>query len=292
MAPSISSVIVGLASCVLVGMILGDPNRLQAESPATIEVGPFSTATPGGPWPDGWKPLTFPKISQQTTYQLVKDVDRVAIKAASRASSSGYTKEILIDPNEYPITQWEWKVWNILKTGNVAKKDGDDYPARINVTFQYDSAKVGLFGKAKYEAAKLIYGRYPPLGAINYIRESRAPVGTAVPTPYTEQAHMIVVESGPAKFNTWMTEERNLYEDYKRAFGADPPMISGIAIMTDTDNTANRQRLTTEILSSSAGATEPKVRIDSSCLSLEPTRLAFVHRRMPYAADAFLMRFG
>lgn len=89
-----------------------------------------------------------------------------------------------------------------------------------------------------------------------------------------------------------MTEERNLYEDYKRAFGADPPMISGIAIMTDTDNTANRQRLTTEILSSSAGATEPKVRIDSSCLSLEPTRLAFVHRRMPYAADAFLMRFG
>jgi hypothetical protein len=34
-----------------------------------------------------------------------------------------------------------------------------------------------------------------------------------------------------------MTEERNVYEDYKRAFGEEPPMISGIAIMTDTDNT-------------------------------------------------------
>lgn len=237
MAPYRSFVIVALALFELGGMLLGDPNQLQAASPTTVEIGPFSTADPNGPWPDGWKPLTFPKIAQHTTYSLVRDGDRVAVKAASQASSSGYTKEMLIDPKEYPIIQWQWKVSNILKAGNVAKKEGDDYPARIYVTFQYDSAKVGLFGKAKYEAAKLIYGRYPPLGAINYIWESRAPVGTAVPNPYTEQVHMIVVESGPTKLNTWITEERNVYEDYKRAFGEEPPMISGIAIMTDTDNT-------------------------------------------------------
>ncbi|MHC9063565.1 DUF3047 domain-containing protein [Nitrospira sp. CMX1] len=237
MAPYRSFVIVALALFELGGMLLGDPNPLQAASPTTVEIGPFSTADPNGPWPDGWKPLTFPKIAQHTTYSLVHDGDRVAVKAASQASSSGYTKEMLIDPKVYPIIQWQWKVSNILKAGNVAKKEGDDYPARIYVTFQYDSAKVGLFGKAKYEAAKLIYGRYPPLGAINYIWESRAPVGMAVPNPYTEQVHMIVVESGPTKLNTWMTEERNVYEDYKRAFGEEPPMISGIAIMTDTDNT-------------------------------------------------------
>ena len=237
MAPSLSSVIVGLASCMLVGIILSDPVWLQAGSPAAIEVGAFSTAAPGGPWPDGWKPLTFPKIPQQTTYQLVRDGDRVAVKATSQASSSGYTKEILIDPKEYPIIQWQWKVSNILKAGDVAKKEGDDYPARIYVTFQYDSQKVGLFGKAKYEAARLIYGRYPPLGAINYIWESRAPVGTAVPNPFTDQVQMIVVESGSSRLDTWITEERDVYEDYKRAFGQEPPMISGVAIMTDTDNT-------------------------------------------------------
>ena len=48
---------------------------------------------------------------------------------------------------------------------------------------------------------------------------------------------MIVVETGSTKLNTWITEERNVYEDYTRAFGQDPPMISGVAIMTDTDNT-------------------------------------------------------
>ncbi len=237
MASSISSAIVCFVSIVLVWLILGDPNRLQARSPTAVEVGPFSTAAPSGPWPDGWKPLTFPKIPQHTTYDLVRDGDHMVVKAASQASSSGYAKEILIDPKEYPILQWRWKVSNTLKTSDVTRKEGDDYPARIYVTFQYESAKVGLFGKAKYEAAKLIYGRYPPLGAINYIWESRAPVGTAVPNPFTDQVYMIVVESGAAKLNTWVTEERNVYEDYKRVFGEEPSLISGVAIMTDTDNT-------------------------------------------------------
>jgi hypothetical protein len=48
---------------------------------------------------------------------------------------------------------------------------------------------------------------------------------------------MIVVESGEIKLNQWVNEERNVYEDYKKAFGEESPMISGIAIMTDTDNT-------------------------------------------------------
>jgi hypothetical protein len=35
----------------------------------------------------------------------------------------------------------------------------------------------------------------------------------------------------------WQVEERNVYEDYKRAFGMEPPPISGVVIMTDTDDT-------------------------------------------------------
>ncbi len=58
-----------------------------------------------------------------------------------------------------------------------------------------------------------------------------------VPNPYTEEVLMFVVESGAEHVNQWATEERNVYEDYRRAFERDPPMISGVAIMTDTDNT-------------------------------------------------------
>lgn len=58
-----------------------------------------------------------------------------------------------------------------------------------------------------------------------------------MPTAWTDQVYIIVAESGPAKLNTWITEKRNVHDDYQRAFGEGPPMISGVAIMTDTDNT-------------------------------------------------------
>jgi hypothetical protein len=187
--------------------------------------------------PDGWKPLAFKKIERHTAYTLVKEDNAVVVKAVAEASASGLTCEVKINPKEYLLVQWRWKVTNILNKGDVRQKEGDDYPARIYITFEYDSSKLSFFEKAKYEAIRLLYGKYPPLGAINYIWESKAPIGTMVPNPYTDRVMMFVVETGPSKLNQWVNEERNIFEDYKKAFGQEPPMISGIAIMTDTDNT-------------------------------------------------------
>ena len=204
---------------------------------SVIEVGIFSREQEGSALPSGWKPLTFKKIERHTVYTLVKDGETVVIKALADASASGLVREIRIDPNEYPIIQWRWKVANILKKGDVHKKEGDDYPARIYINFEYDSSQLGFFEKIKYETARLLYGQYPPLAAINYIWESHAPVGTMVPNPYTDRVMMIVLESGEAKADQWVCEERNILEDYRKAFRESPSTISGVAIMTDTDNT-------------------------------------------------------
>ena len=48
---------------------------------------------------------------------------------------------------------------------------------------------------------------------------------------------MIAVESGKSRLNQWIEVHRNIYEDYRAVFHEDPPMISGVAIMTDSDNT-------------------------------------------------------
>ena len=208
-----------------------------AQSPQVIEVGKFSTARIEDILPAHWKPLTFKKIERHTVYSLVKDDDTVVVRAVAEASASGLIREIKIDPKEYPIVKWRWKVNNILKKGDVYRKEGDDYAARLYITFEYDPGKLGFFEKTKYEMIRLVYGQYPPLGAINYIWESRAPKETAVPNPYTSRVMMVVVESGPEKINQWVNEERNIYEDYRQAFKEEPPMISGVAIMTDTDNT-------------------------------------------------------
>ncbi len=210
---------------------------LSAESEAILEVGRFSAEKAGATLPSGWKPLAFKKIERHTSYRLVEDDGRMVVQASSQQAASGLIREMKIDPKEYPIVRWRWKVNNLIEKSNVSRKDGDDYPARIYITFEYDPKKVGLFKRVKYESVRLIYGQYPPLGAINYIWSTREPKGTMVSNAYTGQCKMIVVESGPSRIKQWVEMERNLYEDYRKAFGDHPPPISGIAIMTDTDNT-------------------------------------------------------
>ncbi len=218
-------------------LLLVFPGGLQSQSSDVVEVGTFSAEYAGDALPAGWKPLTFKNIDRHTLYRLVKDGDTTVVRADSLDSASGLIRNITIHLKEYPFIQWRWKIENILEKGDVHRKEGDDYPARIYVAFEYDPGKLNFFEKVQYQAAKLLYGQYPPLGAISYIWESRAPAGTIVPNPFTSRVKMIVVESGAEKLNRWVREERNVYEDYIKAFGKEPPAVSGVAIMTDTDNT-------------------------------------------------------
>lgn len=218
---------------------LGDQVISRAQSAPLIEVGKFSSGQPGIALPQGWKPLTFKKIPRHTEYVLVRDGEQVVVKASSEASASGLTKEVSINPKDYPMVRWRWKVENLLQRSDVSRKDGDDYPARLYITFAYDPERVSFGRKLKYNAGRAIFGDIP-IAALNYIWETKTPVGTIIENAYTDFAQMIVVESGPAKVGIWVEEERNIYEDYKKAFGEEPPLINGVAIMSDTDNTRDR----------------------------------------------------
>ena len=220
----------------LLGAAVAVPLLASAQSGAILEVGKFSSAKEGAELPDGWRPLTFPKVPKHTAYAVVKDGNTVVVRATSNASASGLTKEVKIDPKEYPIVRWRWKVDNLLKASDVATKDGDDYPARLYITFEYDPDKIGFGRKAKYKAGRVIFGDIP-IAAINYIWDARAPQGLFIDNAYTDFAKMIVVESGAQGVGAWKDEERNIYEDYRKAFGGEPPLINGVAIMSDTDNT-------------------------------------------------------
>ena len=60
---------------------------------------------------------------------------------------------------------------------------------------------------------------------------------TVLPNLHTSRIKMIVAESGREKVGTWQDVSRNVYEDYRRAFGEEPGRITAVAVMTDTDNT-------------------------------------------------------
>jgi hypothetical protein len=218
-----------------IGLLMA-PACLWAQSGMVLEVGKFSASPVGTAMPDGWKPLTFKKIPKHTSYEVVKDGGVTIVRAVSEAAASGLIKAVVIDPKEFPIVRWRWKINNVLQRSDVALKEGDDFPARLYITFEYDPDKVSFGKKLKFKAGQALFGDIP-IAALNYIWETKTPVGTIVENAYTDFAKMVVVESGTQNVGIWIDEERNIYEDYKKAFGEEPPMINGVAIMSDTDNT-------------------------------------------------------
>ena len=221
-----------LLICLLTGSGL-----MHGQSPGYLQAGLFSASRTSESLPDGWQPLSFSRIKRHTDYSLVEERDTVVVKAVSNQSASGLTRAISISPTEYPVIEWRWKVNNVLQKGDVTRKDGDDYPARIYITFAFDPDKSGYLERLQYEAARLIHGQDVPYRAIAYIWGSNSPAGSMIVNPYTDRVMMFVVEGGDEKLQQWLTERRNVYEDYKKAFGEEPTRISGVAIMTDTDNT-------------------------------------------------------
>jgi hypothetical protein len=153
----------------------------------------------------------------ETVYAAVHEAGRPAVKAESRASASALIYRVSLDPKTYPRLSWSWKIARTIRNGDERTKGGDDYAARVYVV--YPSV---LFWKTR---------------AVNYIWANRLPRGAFLPNAYTGNAVMVAVESGDGNAGRWIDEERNLVDDYRRAFGEDPPEIGAVAFMTDTDNT-------------------------------------------------------
>jgi hypothetical protein len=220
--------------------ILASTLAWAAGDAAVIEVGAFSKARPGPTLPVGWQPLTFPRIERHTVYRLVEDEGRVVVRAEANASASGLIRRLEADVKAQPMLAWRWKIAGVIEKADPRRKEGDDYAARVYVAFKYDPDRASLLDRARYALMRLLYGESPPHAGIAYVWDARMPAGTMLPNAYTERMRMIVVRSGASGAGRWLEEERNLYEDYRRAFAEEPPPIAGVAIMTDADDTGER----------------------------------------------------
>jgi hypothetical protein len=187
-----------------------------------------------------WKPLTFPKIPRHSTYRIQKDDSKSFLVAVADRSASGIIHAGSFNIYKTPIIQWRWKISNVYQAGDEKKKSGDDYPLRIYVVFKYDPEKAGAWEKAQYKTLKLFYGDYPPHSSLNYIWANKKYPDRILPNPYTAKAQMILLQKGPDRAGQWVDEQVNALEDYRKAFGADPPREATIAIMSDADNTGEK----------------------------------------------------
>ena len=163
----------------------------------------------------GWESKT---VKDATTYTIVQENGKAVIQAHSKAAASGLIKKVNLDPNRFRYLHWSWKIAQTIEKGYEKTKPGDDFAARVYVVFP---------GRFFWQTR-----------AINYIWANHLPKGEAFTSPFTSNAMMVAVETGPEKTGQWLSETRDVLADYRRLFGEDPREIGAIAIMTDTDNTA------------------------------------------------------
>lgn len=185
---------------------------------------------------ENWEPVFFPKIPKHSIYSIESAFTGSFLKAESNDSASALIYKKTFNVYEFPKIKWRWMAMNMYEKGDALTKEGDDYPLRIYIIFQYDPEKASFFEKLKYSTASLLYGKYPPHTALNYIWANKEHKERIINSPY-EKKSKLIVKRGPSDVGTWYIEDVNILKDYHDAFGFDPPGIASIAIMNDSDNT-------------------------------------------------------
>ena len=161
--------------------------------------------------PCGWK-----KFKSDNGVSIHHDSDNCYIHLKSENDVQGIGKGFTFEVKSYPLLNWRWRANTLPRSGQENVKKRNDSALGVYVFFK---------------------GGYPFGQVIKYVWSSTLPIGTMVKSPYSSKTMILVIESGGKDLNKWISEERNLLDDYQKAFGSMPPAARGIAIMTDSDNT-------------------------------------------------------
>ena len=176
-----------------------------------VVIADFSRGLDAGGVPAGWQ---LKEKYGKADFAVVKDGDISAVRFRSANTSFSLEKEINVDLKQYPVLTWKWKVTKLPEGGDFRKSKTDDQAAQLFVAFT----------KTK---------------SIVYIWSTSAPQGLTQDTKPVFFMHVfvVVVRSGAAGTGMWVTEARNVYEDYKNFFGEEPPPANGMRLQINSQHT-------------------------------------------------------
>jgi Protein of unknown function (DUF3047) len=168
--------------------------------------------------PEGWD---LDDKKEPIDISLVKEGEQFAVCFKSEASAFGLYNEQDFDIKDYPILNWEWKVTKLPDGGNFLDEDKDDQAAQVYVSF----GSLSFFNK-------------PFVKAVGYYWSSTLPIGTEGECPTWSKSRAIVIETGEEKLGEWITEKRNVYQDYEKLFEDDDPSdVSALRLYTNSQHT-------------------------------------------------------
>lgn len=164
-----------------------------------------------GALPAGWE---IKERTGRANVAFVRDEGIPAVRLISAASSFSLQKEVLIDLTKYPVLSWKWKVTKLPAGGDYRKSAGDDQAAQLFLAFSKTRALV-------------------------YLWDTSAPAGSMgnAAAPFFMSVKAIVVRSGTADAGKWISETRNVAEDYRAAFQEEPGPVAGIRLQINSQHT-------------------------------------------------------
>lgn len=180
---------------------------------------PLVLADPARPIDEAWEEREF---GARTDFQRVTIDGADAIRAIGRRSASGLYRAIEYRPIDYPLLQWDWRVDQLQSDADLRRKETEDFGAAIFL----------IFGESELMSPEDV--------VLAYVWTSdRLTAGSIVQSPHhPDNLRSIVVESGESRLGQWVREERDVIEDFRRAYGrAPPPAVQVIALFTDNDQT-------------------------------------------------------
>lgn len=192
----------------------------------TLGAGPRSTvrvdnwdAYPPGPLDLSaeWRRYPPERTAFKQPPAVVQDDGRRVLQLATSGEAMRVGRTLEIDLKETPWLVWEWKVLVLPEGGDVRNPRRNDQAGRVMIAFE------GLKG-------------------LQYVWDTTAPVGTeARPDELSLfQRVLIVVRSGSREAGRWFRERRNVYEDYRRLFEAEPPPIKLVGVESHSNDTKTR----------------------------------------------------
>lgn len=198
---------------------------------------PFSAGRPGAGLPQGWEPVILTNRKKPTSYAL-DDVDGIVVLHASAVgAASGLAQFTKFDIRAAPVVTWRWKADALVEGADNRIAAQEDSPVRLLFAFDGDKSGLPFVERTIFYLTEKLSGRALPYALLQYVWAEAIPVGTVIEHPYTSRVRMLVVASGHDGVGKWQSQSRNVFDDFRLAFGEEPGDLVGIGVLTDTDNT-------------------------------------------------------
>ncbi|OGL01347.1 MAG: hypothetical protein A3D33_15895, partial [Candidatus Rokubacteria bacterium RIFCSPHIGHO2_02_FULL_73_26] len=168
--------------------------------------------------PAGWQGQSWGSPKYDLT--VVDNAGHRVLHLRSENEGSTISRDIKgkVDLKQTPILEWSWKAVVLPRGGDSRRKATDDQAAQIYVSWPRfpESVRSRIIG---------------------YVWDTTAPAGLVAPSEKTGTVTYIIVRSGTADLGRWVTERRNVVEDFKKIYGEAPDHPGAVSIAIDSNDT-------------------------------------------------------